>query len=198
MGKRLLNLYGISNSQSQSGAFALILTDVLTDKRIPIIIGAFEAQSIALHLEGMKPSRPLTHDLFANFAKEFEIKVHEIIINDFREGVFYAQMICDLNGTLHEIDSRTSDAVALALRFDCPIYALDSVVEQTAISLEDDDIEINEEPDELDIEDMEIGVPSDDLSIYSTENLQAMLDNAITDEDFEFASKIRDEMNKRT
>jgi bifunctional DNase/RNase len=196
MGKRLLKLYGISNSQSQSGAFALILTDVKTDQRIPIIIGAFEAQSIALHLEGMKPSRPLTHDLFANFANEFNIIVHEVIISDFKEGVFYARIICEQEGVIRNIDSRTSDAVALALRFDCPIYASDEVVEQTAISL-DDDLEPEEEPESDEV----FGVQApqeDDLSNYTVEELENMLDAAVAKEDFEFASKVRDEINKRT
>lgn len=197
MGKRLLKLYGISNSQSQSGAFALILTDVKTDQRIPIIIGAFEAQSIALHLEGMKPSRPLTHDLFANFVNDFNITVHEVIISDFKEGIFYARIICEQEGVVRQIDSRTSDAVALALRFECPIFATDEVVEQTAISLDDTSDEDDDTPEN---EDKTFDVaPSDedDLSAYTMEELSSMLDEAVAREDFEFASRLRDEMNKR-
>lgn len=195
MSKKQLNIFGISNSHSQSGAFALILNELGSNKRIPIIIGAFEAQAIALSLEGMKPSRPLTHDLFKNFASKFKIKLKEVFINKFNEGVFYALLICEKeDGEIIEIDSRTSDAVALAVRFSCPIFADDEVIEKTAIIMEDKSDEESDDIEE-DIEDESEAEKT--ISDYSIEELEKILENAIATENFEYAAKIHAEIKKR-
>lgn len=196
MARKLLNITGLSSSQTQTGAYALILEVNGSNKRIPIIIGAYEAQAIALQLEGLKPSRPLTHDLFLSFTNAFNVSVIEVEINRFSEGVFYSRIICFDGVNKVEIDSRTSDAVALAVRFGCPIYCDDEVVRQTAIVMEE---EVNEEEDavtefgfpEEEIEDMDV-----DLEVSISE-LEVMLQKMIDEENYEEASKIRDEINQR-
>jgi bifunctional DNase/RNase len=197
MSKKQVNIFGISNSHSQSGAFALILNELGSNKRIPIIIGAFEAQAIALSLEGMKPSRPLTHDLFKNFASKFKIKLKEVFINKFNEGVFYALLICENeDGEIFEIDSRTSDAVALAVRFGCPIFADDEVIEKTAIIMEDKSDD-DDESDDIEGESETESGAEKTISDYSIEELEKILENAIATENFEYAAKIHAEIKKR-
>src|SRR5665647_2818450 len=131
-----LNILGLSVSQSQSGAYALVLAEETGERRIPIIIGPIEAQSIAIQLEGLKPPRPLTHDLFKHMASAFEIQVSEIIIYKLDEGIFYSELICIRDDKQIVIDSRTSDAVALSLRFDCPIYTTDEILQRAGIVIE--------------------------------------------------------------
>jgi len=131
-----LNILGLSVSQSQSGAYALVLAEENGDRRIPIIIGPIEAQSIAIQLEGLKPPRPLTHDLFKHLATAFEIRVTEVVIYKLEEGIFYSELICTRNDKQIIIDSRTSDAVALSLRFDCPIYTTDEILQRAGIVIE--------------------------------------------------------------
>lgn len=181
---------GMSYSQSSSGAYALILGVQGENLRLPIIIGGFEAQAIAIELEKMKPSRPLTHDLFKNFAITYHINILEVIINKFEEGIFFAKLVCEQNGIVTEIDSRTSDAIALALRFNCPIYTYQKILDDAAIgtdeSLEDEKIKDTEELQE-----------KVKLEEYLMEELEEMLKKAVTEENYEDASKLRDEIKKR-
>lgn len=195
MEKIRLEIIGMSYSQSQSGAYALILGEKDGKRRLPIIIGSFEAQSIAIELEKIKTPRPLTHDLFKSFADAFKIVVSEVIINKFSEGVFYAKLVCSHGRSELEIDSRTSDAIALALRFDCPIYTYESIMVAAGILMEE----------ETGTEDMEEAVseepaPSLDRARYQdvpVSDLKNMLQSAIENEDYEKASRIRDEINRR-
>jgi len=196
MEKVLLEIVGLSYTESQSKAYALILGEKGTKRRIPILIGSYEAQSIVLKLENIKPSRPGTHDLFLSFAEAFGIKLEEIIINDFTEGIFYSKLICKMNEAIIEIDSRTSDAVALALRFNCPIYAFENVLEKTSIYLDIEDKE--ETSDSKEVTDNPFETEDDYAKIVMTETeLQEMLQKAIEEEDYEKASVIRDELRKR-
>jgi len=194
MEKVKLEIVGMSYSQSQSGAYALILGIPGQKKRLPIIIGSGEAQAIAIELEKMKPSRPLTHDLFTNFANHFNIKVNEVIINKFEEGIFYSRLICESEGVVSEIDSRTSDAVAIALRFNCSIYTYQSIIDEAGIMLEDDPIGDDPESNQIISESKE---KISDYSKYLTEELEDMIKTAVENENYEDASKIRDEINRR-
>ncbi|MBP7848855.1 MAG: bifunctional nuclease family protein [Lentimicrobiaceae bacterium] len=192
MEKIRLEVVGMSYSQSQSGAYALILVESGGKRRLPIIIGGFEAQAIAIELEKMKPSRPLTHDLFRSFAQAYHVNIKEVVINKFQEGVFFARLVCDRGGESCEIDSRTSDAVALALRFNCPIYTYPAIMDAAAIAVDD---EVIEEMNEIPPDDEENTRSS--LFLYTLEELQEMLDKAISQEEYEEASMIRDEINRR-
>ncbi len=195
MKKVKLEIVGLSYSQTQSGAYALVLGETKGKRRLPIIIGGFEAQAIAIELEKMTPSRPLTHDLFKTFSDTFGISVKEVIIYNLVEGVFFAKLLCvGASGEEQEIDARTSDAIALAVRFQCPIYTYEFIMSSAGIILEGADAE--SKVDELaEIEKTE----SDETDILkkSTEELKEMLKNAIKDEQYETASKIRDELNNR-
>ena len=191
MKKIRLKILGLSYSQDQSGAYALVLAETDGNRRIPIIIGAVEAQAIAINLEGLKPPRPLTHDLFTTVLSTFEIQLTEVFIHAFEEGIFYAEMKLTGEKGNFSIDSRTSDAIALALRCSCPIYTTEEVMSQTGILIdfEDSDEEAALE-DEL-----------DEHSVYdefSVDELNEMLDKAIHDEEYEKASVIRDEISKRS
>lgn len=197
MNKIGLEIIGLSYSQTQSGAYALVLGEKDGKRRIPIIIGGFEAQAIAIELENMTPSRPLTHDLFKTFASTFEIKIKEIIIYNLVEGIFFAKLVCEQNGKIVEIDARTSDSIALAVRFNCPVSTYEFILSSAGIVLEDENTELgenelsNEEVTELIEED------PDDVAKKSISDLEKMLDDAIRNEDYERASLIRDEINKR-
>lgn len=195
MEKVKLDIVGMSYSQSQSGAYALILGVKGEKKRLPIIIGSNEAQAIAIELEKMNPTRPLTHDLFKNFADHFNINIKEVIISKFEEGIFYSVLVCEQNGQLSEIDSRTSDAIALSLRFNCPIYAYNNIVEEAGIIMEDRPLGDDPEADENDIQ--EITPPTKGYSKYSEKELKGLLTKAIENENYEEASLIRDEINNR-
>jgi len=191
MKKIKLEIVGMSYSQSQSGAYALVLGVPGESRRLPIIIGGFEAQAIAIELEKMQPSRPLTHDLFKNFASHFGIDITEVVINKFEEGIFFSKLICSSEEGETEIDSRTSDAVALAIRFKCPIYVYSDVLEEAGIIMTDSDL-----PEEVkDSEEIE----TEKLSYNDllTEELEDLLKKAVADENFEEASKLRDEINRR-
>ncbi|KAF0130639.1 MAG: hypothetical protein FD155_1449 [Bacteroidetes bacterium] len=190
MDKILLEIVGMSYSHSQSGAYALILGEVGGKRRLPIIIGGFEAQAIALGLEKMQPSRPMTHDLMKNFADNFGIEVTEVLIHKFKEGVFHALLICDKDGVISQIDARTSDAVAISIRFQCPVYAYENIMEEAGILMENDE----EVPDNS----TEIKVTSEnEFSDYISAELEEMLEKAVENEDYEQASLIRDELKKR-
>ncbi len=197
MKKVKLDIIGLSYSQTQAGAYALVLGEVKGKRRLPIIIGGFEAQAIAIQLEKMTPSRPLTHDLFKNFADTFSIKLKEVIIYNLVEGIFYAKLISDDGEKEVEIDARTSDAIALAVRFDCPIFTYEFILSAAGIILEDQPkegaIAAIEEP----VEKKASSKDDKDLSKKSTEELKELLKAAIDGEKYERASHIRDELNKR-
>ncbi len=193
MKKIRLEIAGMSYSQSQSGAYALILGVVGGKRRLPIIIGGFEAQAIAIELEKMKPARPLTHDLFKNFAIHFGIRIKEVIINKFEEGIFYSELICEFDGVESVIDSRTSDAVALAIRFNSPIYAYESILEEAGIVMDDDEtFETGKE-----VKKEKKGAHQGHYEDFLMEELEEMLKKAVGDENYEEASRLRDEINKR-
>jgi len=199
-----LNIKGISYSQTQNGAYALILSEVDGERKLPIVIGAFEAQSIAIALEKeIKPPRPLTHDLFKNFADRFDIVVKQVIIHKLVDGVFYSSVICERDKIEEIIDARTSDAIALALRFHAPIFTYKNILDQAGIYLK-----VNPKKDEENSsEDMLMDelIVSDDTTSdkeasyknLSIEELNTMLNKAVTNEDYELAARIRDEISKR-
>ena len=200
-----LTIKGISYSQTQNGAYALILNEVDGDRKLPIVIGAFEAQSIAIALEKeIKPPRPLTHDLFKSFADRFDIVVKQVIIHKLVDGVFYSSIICERDKIEEIIDARTSDAIALALRFNAPIFTYKNILDKAGIYLsinpsenaenqENDDILST--PETFGQED--VVVPADRYSGYSLKELYEKLGEAVQDEDYEKAAKIRDEISKK-
>lgn len=186
-----LNILGLSYSQTQENAYVLILIEEGGERRIPIIIGGSEAQAIAIQLENLKAPRPLTHDLFLTFAQAFDITLKEVVIFKLQEGIFYSKIVCKQGDIEVEIDSRTSDAVALAVRFNCPIFTTEDVISKAGIIL-DIEKEIKNDPNES------FDMGEDDLGEYTDEELQTMLDEAIGNEDYERASLIRDELQNRT
>ncbi len=201
-----LNIKGISYSQTQNGAYALILNEVEGERKLPIVIGAFEAQSIAIALEKeIKPPRPLTHDLFKNFSDRFEIVVKQVIIHKLVDGVFYSSLICERDGIEEIIDARTSDAIALALRFNAPIFTYKNILDKAGIYLKADEKQREKEEKEEEIieEELlneEIDLPSEGTSDYkkmSLEELNELLSQAVNQEDYEKAARIRDEISKR-
>ncbi|MCF8423208.1 MAG: bifunctional nuclease family protein [Bacteroidia bacterium] len=196
MNKVRLEIVGLSYSQTQSGAYALVLGESEGTRRLPIIIGGFEAQAIAIELEKMTPSRPLTHDLFKTFFETFEIEITEILIYKLVEGIFYAKLICTDGTKEVEIDARTSDAIALAVRFNCPIYAYEFILKSAGVVL-DDLMSKSESPLSLSEEEVESPSAETGYKAKSTEELKNLLNSAIADEQYELASKIRDELNNR-
>jgi len=194
-----LEILGLSASHSQSGSFALVLGEEIGNRRLPIIIGMFEAQAIAVEMEKIVSNRPMTHDLFKSFASHFDIALHEVIISDLREGVFYAKIICGFKdgGNYVELDARPSDAIAIGLRFNVPIYAYESVLQEAGIvlsDLEEEQAGITASPDS---EKSTAKPQASNLRELSTDKLQTMMEKAIEDEDYERAAKIRDELGKR-
>jgi len=199
-----LNIKGISYSQTQNGAYALILNEVDGDRKLPIVIGAFEAQSIAIALEKeIRPPRPLTHDLFKNFADRYEIVIKQVIIHKLVDGVFYSSLICERNNIEEIVDARTSDAIALALRFQAPIFTYKNILDKAGIYLKvDSNKDENEQEDNVLVEDMvnedlETNSSNEDYKSQTLEELNSMLEQAVVDEDYERAAKIRDEISKR-
>jgi bifunctional DNase/RNase len=205
-----LEILGLSSSQSQSGSFALILGEKNGSRRLPIIIGMFEAQSIAIQIEKISPNRPLTHDLFKAFAEHVHVVILEVIISDLKEGVFYSRIVCSDGATTFEIDARPSDAIAIGLRFGVPIFTVESVLSEAGIILTDLDegeegseSEEEEDEDDEDDDDMPPSRPSrqpeprEPSGQVSSEELTKMLTQALEKEDYEKAAKIRDELNKR-
>lgn len=202
-----LNIKGISYSQTQNGAYALILSEVEGERKLPIVIGAFEAQAIAIALEKeIRPPRPLTHDLFKNFADRFEIVVKQVIIHKLVDGVFYSSMICERDKIEEIIDARTSDAIALALRFDAPIFTYKNILDKAGIYLKggaDEEVEEMDEDEEESIvnEYLTTHIQPDshesDYKKLSLSDLDKMLDNAVKNEDYEKAARLRDEISKR-
>jgi len=195
MKKIKLDIVGLSYSQTQSGAYALVLGEVSGRRRLPIIIGAFEAQAIAIEIEKMTPSRPLTHDLFKSFAQAYHITVQEIVIYNLVDGIFYAKLMCFDGKRTVEIDARTSDAIAIAVRFDCPIYTYEFILSTAGIVIEGNDFvyleNINEAPEE------KIVSPAGGYNSLSVDELKTRLQEALAEESYEKAAKIRDELNRR-
>lgn len=202
-----LEILGLSSSQSQSGSFALILGEKGGNRRLPIIIGMFEAQSIAIQIEKISPNRPLTHDLFKSFAEHVHVVILEVVISDLKEGVFYSRIVCSDGATTFDIDARPSDAIAIGLRFGVPIFTVESVLSEAGIILSDlDEGEGEGEEDEEDDEDEDSDSPRaarpqpeprDPSGQVSLDELTKMLAQALEKEDYEKAAKIRDELNKR-
>ncbi|MEN8185824.1 MAG: bifunctional nuclease family protein [Bacteroidota bacterium] len=198
-----LNIKGISYSQTQSGAYALVLSEVEGERTLPIIIGAFEAQSIAIALEKeIKPPRPLTHDLFKSFADRFNIIIKQVIIHKLVDGVFYSSLICEFDKVEEIIDARTSDAIALAIRFNAPIFTFENILDKAGIILKITD-QTKLEQSKFKMEDLVADIEKDELEeeasfqSESLEQLKKELEKAVADEDYELAAKIRDEISKR-
>jgi len=187
-----LKVMGISYSQTQSGAYALLLIEENGERRIPIIIGGFEAQAIVIKLENLEPPRPLTHDLFKKFADQFKIAVIEVMIYKLEDGVFFSKLVCNNGEKEYSIDSRTSDAVAIALRFGCPIYIDEGILEKAQLS---------NTPSETDLPSQDEPEPkkqqSSKYGSFTDEELYKMIDEAVKTEDYEKAASIRDEIEKR-
>ena len=201
-----LNIKGISYSQTQNGAYALILNEVDGDRKLPIVIGAFEAQSIAIALEEeISPPRPLTHDLFKNFADRFDIVVKQVIIHKLVDGVFYSSLICERDKIEEIIDARTSDAIALALRFQAPIFTYKNILDKAGIYLKvnpkkEDENDENQDSilmDELVANELEPNEPRENYKGKTLEELQTLLEEAVNNEDYEKAAHVRDEISKR-
>lgn len=197
MKKIQLEILGLSSSQSQTGSFALVLGEKEGNRRLPIIIGMFEAQSIAIQIEKINPNRPLTHDLFKSFADQVGVTIKEILISDLKEGVFYSKIVCTDGEKSFDLDARPSDAIAIGLRFGVEIYTVETVLSEAGIILSD------LEEDEDDDEDLSGSTPAQkpaargSLSETSTDELNKQLNEALEKEDYERAAKIRDELNKR-
>ena len=190
-----LEISGLSYSQTQTGAYALVLSETKGKRSLPIIIGSFEAQAIAIELEDMKPSRPLTHDVFKNFAAAFGIMLEEVVIYNLLEGVFYAKLICiGPNGEKTEIDARTSDAIALAVRFKCPVYTFEFILKNAGVII-DEDAEIRTQEDDGAVELAEVN--KNPLVSKTVDQLEEMLRDAIESEDYELATRLRDELTAR-
>jgi len=192
-----LEVVGLTYSQTQSGAYALVLKEVNGHRRLPIIIGTFEAQSIAIALEqDTAPPRPMTHDLFKSFADSFFTTIDEVVINRLQDGVFYALIKASGNGQKVELDARTSDAVAMALRFKAPIYTYEEILKSAGIILEESVDSPSEELNEPAEEDAKSS--SDDLKSLRTDQLESLLSDAVGNEDYERAAAIRDELDRRS
>ncbi|MDQ2862097.1 MAG: bifunctional nuclease family protein [Bacteroidota bacterium] len=190
MKKIELEIVALSHSITQTHSYAVVLGEVNGLRRLPIVIGGFEAQAIAVALERMQPSRPLTHDLMKNFMLAFNIELHEIIINDLQEGIFYSKLVCSTEHDTVEIDSRTSDAVALAVRFGCPIYTYDNILDSAGILMEEDDKKKKVTVSHSDTN-------GDDLKNLSVADLEHLLSEVLEQEDYIKAASIRDEIKAR-
>lgn len=201
-----LNIKGISYSQTQNGAYALILSEVNGERKLPIVIGAFEAQSIAIALEKeIKPPRPLTHDLFKNFSDRFEIVVKQVIIHKLVDGVFYSSLICERDKIEEIIDARTSDAIALALRFNAPIFTYKNILDKAGIYLKGEQgaespqtASVREKMDVDDIVPQPVETAETNYKKMSLDELETLLSQAVKNEDYEKAARLRDEISKRS
>ncbi|MDB4496827.1 bifunctional nuclease family protein [Flavobacteriaceae bacterium] len=199
-----LTIKGISYSQTQSGAYALVLSEMEGKRTLPIIIGAFEAQSIAIALEKeIRPPRPLTHDLFKTFSERFHITVKQIIIHKLVDGIFFSSLVCERDGVEEIIDTRTSDAIAIAVRFLAPIYTYENILDKAGIYLKvEEEISIKEilEPETIhvNLEETDSTKHESDFSVFTIKELQQQLNDAVSNEDYETAAKVRDEISKRS
>jgi len=194
MKKIELEIVALSHSITQTHSYAVVLGEVNGLRRLPIVIGGFEAQAIAVALEHMQPSRPLTHDLMKNFMNAFNVELQEIIISDLQEGIFYSKLVCFTENDTVEIDSRTSDALALAVRFACPVYTYEHILESAGILMEDSTGK-KKKGEAVGVE--ESGTGREDLSTMSIDDLQNLLNEVLENEDYIKAIAIRDEINKR-
>lgn len=197
-----LEILGLSSSQSQTGSFALVLGETDGKRRLPIIIGMFEAQAIAIEIEKIIPNRPMTHDLFKSFANTFHFHVEEIVISDLKEGVFFAKIICTDGLKKTELDARPSDAIAIGIRFDAPIFTHENILAEAGIVLTDEEEDEEKEktetkPDTKVKAKKDVPKKGDDFKNYSVEKLKELLKDAINKEDYERAAKLRDELGKR-
>ena len=188
-----LDIVALSHSMTQSHNYAVVLGERRGQRRLPIVIGSFEAQAIAVAMERMVPNRPLTHDLFKSTLDTFGIQLKEVVINNLLDGIFYARLVCMKNGELFEIDSRTSDAIAMAVRFECPIYTYDFILEAAGVVLEETD----EGGGVVGTSKMPANLDSDALETFSMEALKRRLSEVLEAEDYESAAKIRDELKRR-
>jgi len=192
-----MEIVALSHSVTQSHNYAVVLGEDEGVRRLPIVIGGYEAQAIAVAMERMTPNRPLTHDLFKNALETFEIDLKEVVINNLLDGIFYAKLICDQNGEEIEIDSRTSDALAMAVRFNCPIFTYEFILEAAGVVLEEESDEANPSTGKKAAPKKKEKAAKKTLSQYSLKELTAILDEVIRAEDYEQAARIRDEMDKR-
>lgn len=197
MRKIALDIVALSHSVTQSNNYAVVLGERDGARRLPIVIGGFEAQAIAVAIEGMLPNRPLTHDLFKNTLDVFNIDLKEVIINNLLEGIFYARLICLKDGEIIEIDSRTSDALALAVRFECPIHTYEFILDAAGVELQESDDDEEDEMVEANLGNLEERSEEANLAEMSVEELRLALEEVLAAEDYESAAKIRDEINKR-
>jgi bifunctional DNase/RNase len=188
-----LGIVALSHSMTQSHNYAVVLGESRGQRRLPIVIGSFEAQAIAVAMERMVPNRPLTHDLFKNTLDTFGIQLREVVINNLLDGIFYSRLICIKNGEMFEIDSRTSDAIAMAVRFECPIYTYDFILEAAGIILDEQDDENSVQIEKS----SQIPMDSDALEAFSTDVLSERLQEVLDNEDYEMAARIRDELKRR-
>lgn len=199
MKKIELDIVALSHSVTQSHNYAVVLGEQQGTRRLPIVIGGFEAQAIAVAMERMAPNRPLTHDLFKNALETFSIDLKEVIINNLLDGIFYARLVCERNGDVFEIDSRTSDALAMAVRFNCPIFTYEFILDAAGVVLEEPEGSAAK-PGSTSRQrstSKPKAAKGASLSSYSIEELNRLLDEVLTKEDYEQAAKIRDEMNRR-
>ena len=197
MKKIELRIVALSHSVSQSNNYAVVLGEMVGLRRIPIVIGSFEAQAIAVAMEKMTPNRPLTHDLFKQTLEAFKVEIKEIIINNLLDGIFYARLICEREGEIIELDSRTSDAIALSVRFQCPIFTYEFILDTAGVELDEStQTDIEEESDD-EMEEKPGKNKQSSLSTYSLESLQNMLLQVLEEENYEKAATIRDEIDKR-
>ncbi|MBU6341196.1 MAG: bifunctional nuclease family protein [Bacteroidetes bacterium] len=189
-----LDIVALSHSMTQSHNYAVVLGERRGQRRLPIVIGSFEAQAIAVAMERMAPNRPLTHDLFKSALDTFDIKLKEVVINNLLDGIFYARLICVKNGEIFEIDSRTSDAIAMAVRFECPIFTYDFILEAAGVILEEQESEGNSQPRP---HETDASFDTNALEHYSIDVLQKRLQEVLEAEEYESAAKIRDEIKRR-
>ena len=197
MEKIELDIVALSHSVTQSHNYAVVLGEIGGQRRLPIVIGGFEAQAIAVAMERMAPNRPLTHDLFKNTLETFEIDLQEVIINNLLDGVFYARLVCKRNGEEFIIDSRTSDAIAMAVRFECPIFTYDFILDAAGVVLEEGE---EQSAEMLEPKRKTAKRPAENpknFSQYSVEDLEKMLEDVLSQENYEVAAKIRDELTRR-
>jgi bifunctional DNase/RNase len=195
MKKIELEIVALSHSITQTHSYAVVLGEIKGQRRLPIVIGGFEAQAIAVALEHMQPSRPLTHDLMKNFMNSFGVELQEVIISDLQEGIFYSKLVCYTENDTIEIDSRTSDALALAVRFGCPIYTYEHILENAGI-LMDDNVTKKERNESVGTQE-DISSDRENLSALGIEELHILLNEVLEQEDYIRAISIRDEINKR-
>jgi bifunctional DNase/RNase len=194
MKKLELDIVALSHSVTQSHNYAVVLGEILGSRRLPIVIGGFEAQAIAVAMEKMSPNRPLTHDLFKNTLETFDIELKEVVISNLLDGIFYAKLVCLRAGEIFEIDSRTSDAIAMAVRFDCPIFTYEFIMEQAGVVLDEADEEKISKTSAVTSKTDAVDAP---LHSYSDEALNKLLEEVLKNEDYERAAEIRDELKSR-